>query len=342
MWCVEGRGSRRQGGRRSASLHRATSWRQLSRRPGAQQCLICVPSPPRGARLPGPQPGVPSRWGSPPQNHALGLILFIYENLIPQHQHSSPSLPPPHTHACVPGTTAALVGESGSGKSTVVQLLLRLYDPAAGAVLLDGADLRSLSLAWLRSQVGLVGQSPTLFASTIFENIALASGAGMEAVVQAAITANAHGFIIKLPNGWAGGGRGGVGVRDGLCMHTDFCVPGRDGSSQSASSSGFRWAPCSRGCLPACLLQVRHGGGRARRQPQRRAAPAHRHRTCRPAQPQGSLGGGGSRLPSLPATSPIISTSHFCSSLSRCCCWMKPRQHWTPPRRRRCRRRWRA
>ncbi|KAI7841858.1 hypothetical protein COHA_004387 [Chlorella ohadii] len=100
------------------------------------------------------------------------------------------------------GKSSALVGESGSGKSTVIQLLLRLYDPSAGAVLLDGRDVRSLPLDWLRSRVGLVAQTPTLFASSIFANIALDSGATMEQVVQAAIAANAHGFISKLPNGW--------------------------------------------------------------------------------------------------------------------------------------------
>ncbi|PRW59338.1 ATP-binding cassette transporter [Chlorella sorokiniana] len=100
------------------------------------------------------------------------------------------------------GKSSALVGESGSGKSTVIQLLLRLYDPSAGAVLLDGRDVRSLPLDWLRSRVGLVAQTPTLFASSIFANIALDSGASMEQVVQAAIAANAHGFISKLPNGY--------------------------------------------------------------------------------------------------------------------------------------------
>lgn len=69
------------------------------------------------------------------------------------------------------GKTVALVGSSGSGKSTVVGLIERFYDPAAGAVLLDGRDLRTLRLRWLRQQVGLVSQEPTLFATTILENI---------------------------------------------------------------------------------------------------------------------------------------------------------------------------
>ena len=62
------------------------------------------------------------------------------------------------------------------------------------------------------AQIGLVSQTPTLFASSIFDNIALASGAGMERVVQAAMAANAHGFISKLPNGWV---RWRVGCSEG-------------------------------------------------------------------------------------------------------------------------------
>ena len=128
----------------------------------------------------------------------------------------------------------ALVGDSGSGKSTAIQLLLRLYDPAAGAVLLDGRDLRTLPLRWLRSQVGLVAQAPTLFAATIHENIALDSGASSEAVVAAALAANAHGFITRLPDGC---GLSGQGV-------------GRGASSCTASHAGSQ--PTS-SRLPACL-----------------------------------------------------------------------------------------
>ncbi len=101
------------------------------------------------------------------------------------------------------GKTVALVGSSGSGKSTVVGLIERFYDPASGCVLLDGRDLRSLQLKWLRIQVGLVSQEPTLFATTIFENIAMGRpGAGAEEVEAAARAANAHDFISLLPEGY--------------------------------------------------------------------------------------------------------------------------------------------
>ena len=101
------------------------------------------------------------------------------------------------------GRTLALVGESGSGKSTVIQLLLRFYDPDAGSVHLDSNDLRQLNLCWLRRQLGLVSQEPALFATTLAENIGFgAEGASQEAIEAAAQAANAHGFISELPDGY--------------------------------------------------------------------------------------------------------------------------------------------
>ncbi|GFH06183.1 uncharacterized protein HaLaN_00773, partial [Haematococcus lacustris] len=101
------------------------------------------------------------------------------------------------------GKTVALVGSSGSGKSTVVQLVERFYDPLGGAVLLDGVDLRSLQVKWLRTQVGLVSQEPTLFATTILGNIAMGKEGATEAEVQAAAeAANAHIFISHQPKGY--------------------------------------------------------------------------------------------------------------------------------------------
>ena len=70
-----------------------------------------------------------------------------------------------------PGETLALVGPSGSGKSTIMALLLRFYDPDEGEILLDGINLKSLNIRWLRSQFGYVGQEPTLFVGTVEDNI---------------------------------------------------------------------------------------------------------------------------------------------------------------------------
>ncbi|CAI5954612.1 unnamed protein product [Closterium sp. NIES-64] len=101
------------------------------------------------------------------------------------------------------GTTVALVGPSGSGKSTVVALIQRFYDPTAGSVSLDGTDLRQLSLTWLRSQLGLVSQEPSLFATSILENIRYGKeDATQEEVEEAARIANAHSFVTALPQGY--------------------------------------------------------------------------------------------------------------------------------------------
>nr|GME06595.1 ABC transporter B family member 1 [Ipomoea batatas] len=101
------------------------------------------------------------------------------------------------------GKTIALVGSSGSGKSTVVSLIERFYDPTSGQVVLDGHDIKTLKLRWLRQQIGLVSQEPALFATTIKENILLGRpDANSNEVEEAARVANAHSFIIKLPDGF--------------------------------------------------------------------------------------------------------------------------------------------
>ncbi|KAL8094782.1 hypothetical protein AgCh_036337 [Apium graveolens] len=101
------------------------------------------------------------------------------------------------------GKTIALVGSSGSGKSTVVSLIERFYDPTSGQVLLDGNDIKTLKLRWLRQQIGLVSQEPALFATTIKENILLGRpDASLVEIEEAARVANAHSFIIKLTDGY--------------------------------------------------------------------------------------------------------------------------------------------
>ncbi|TVU32270.1 hypothetical protein EJB05_23994 [Eragrostis curvula] len=102
------------------------------------------------------------------------------------------------------GKTVALVGESGSGKSTVISLIERFYDPDSGTVFLDGVNLKSLKLSWLRQQVGLVGQEPVLFNDTIRANIAYGKKdqVSEEEIIAVAKAANAHGFISSLPHGY--------------------------------------------------------------------------------------------------------------------------------------------
>jgi len=102
-----------------------------------------------------------------------------------------------------PGEVVALVGRSGAGKSTLVNLIPRFYDPVRGRVEIDGYDLRSVSLASLRGQIGLVPQETVLFGGTIRENIAYGKlEASDEEIVAAAIAANAHQFITQLPEGY--------------------------------------------------------------------------------------------------------------------------------------------
>jgi ATP-binding cassette subfamily B (MDR/TAP) protein 1 len=99
------------------------------------------------------------------------------------------------------GTTMAIVGESGSGKSTVISLVERFYDPQAGEVLIDGINIKSLQLGWIRGKIGLVSQEPLLLMTSIKDNIAYGKeDATIEEIKRAAELANAANFIDKLPN----------------------------------------------------------------------------------------------------------------------------------------------
>ncbi|KAK4704235.1 ATP-binding cassette, subfamily B (MDR/TAP), member 1, partial [Phenoliferia sp. Uapishka_3] len=110
------------------------------------------------------------------------------------------------------GKMTALVGASGSGKSTIVGLIERFYDPVGGNIKLDGHELRTLNVKWLRTQIGLVSQEPTLFATTVLGNIAHGLiGTSLEGesderkrelCVAAAVQANADGFITALPESY--------------------------------------------------------------------------------------------------------------------------------------------
>ncbi len=107
------------------------------------------------------------------------------------------------TLAIDPGSVVALVGRSGAGKSTIVNLLLRFYDPTAGRLLLDGHDLRELDAQWLRDHVGVVMQDPVLFSGTIAENIRYGwSSASDEDLRRAAELAHAREFVERLPGGF--------------------------------------------------------------------------------------------------------------------------------------------
>jgi ATP-binding cassette, subfamily B, bacterial len=102
-----------------------------------------------------------------------------------------------------PGETVALVGASGAGKSTLAKLMLRFYDPSAGAIRMDGRDLRELRLESLRENVALLLQETLVFDGTVRENIAYGrANASEEEIVAAARAADAHEFIEELPEGY--------------------------------------------------------------------------------------------------------------------------------------------
>ncbi|KAJ3106312.1 ATP-binding cassette, sub-B (MDR TAP), member 4 [Phlyctochytrium planicorne] len=110
-----------------------------------------------------------------------------------------------------PAQTVALVGASGSGKSTIVKLLERFYDPVSGSVTLDGHDIKELNVAWLRDQIGFVGQEPVLFDLTVRQNLLFGLPSSFvntmtadeleKKVIAALKTANAWGFVQNLPDG---------------------------------------------------------------------------------------------------------------------------------------------
>jgi subfamily B ATP-binding cassette protein MsbA len=127
-----------------------------------------------------------------------------------------------------PGETVALVGPSGAGKSTIFNLIPRLYDVTAGAVTIDGQDVRGVSLASLRDAVALVAQDSVLFNDTVRANIALGKpGASQAEIVAAAQAASAHGFISALPLGYdtlvgEGGGALSGGERQRIALARAF------------------------------------------------------------------------------------------------------------------------
>jgi ABC-type multidrug transport system fused ATPase/permease subunit len=102
-----------------------------------------------------------------------------------------------------PGKTVALIGHTGAGKTTLAALVPRFYDPQQGRVLIDGADIRGITLRTLRAEIGIVTQDPFLFSASVRENIAFGTpNATDEQVERAARLAQAHEFVAALPQGY--------------------------------------------------------------------------------------------------------------------------------------------
>jgi len=146
------------------------------------------------------RPDVVERPNARPLLRARGEITF--ENVSFGYAKDWPVLHDLSFHA-PPSARIGISGPTGAGKTTMVGLLLRLYDPSAGRILLDGSDLREYRLDDLRRQIAMVLQDSVLFATTLGENIAYARpGASQEEIVEAARSAHAHDFIARLPNGY--------------------------------------------------------------------------------------------------------------------------------------------
>ncbi|MFP4381705.1 MAG: ABC transporter ATP-binding protein [Candidatus Sumerlaeia bacterium] len=147
-----------------------------------------------------------------------------------------------------PGEIVALVGPSGSGKSTIVNLLTRFYDVTEGRILLDGIDLRNISMKSYRNHYGIVLQDPFLFSGTIFDNICYSRGtATYEEVEEAARQANALEFINELPDGFetqvgergallSGGQRQRISIARALLKDPDILILDEATSALDAES----------------------------------------------------------------------------------------------------------
>jgi subfamily B ATP-binding cassette protein MsbA len=179
------------------------------------------------------EPALRDRPGARPLHRARGHVAlhgvtFGYD----------PALPVLHdvSITALPGQTIALAGPTGAGKSTVSALVARLYDPQAGAVLIDGHDVRDLTLASVRANVSLVPQEPVLLAGTILDNIAFGAPHATRAqLLAAARAAHVDEFVDRLPGGYdtevgergatlSGGQRQRIAIARALARDTSIVV----------------------------------------------------------------------------------------------------------------------
>ena len=170
----------------------------MSRKIGTLQSSLA--SAERTFELLDESPDVPEQPAPRPVDRAAGRLEFRDVSF------AYPSGPPvlrDVSFVLEPGTSLGIAGPTGGGKTTLISLVTRLYDPTAGAILLDGEDLRDLKVADLRNQFAIVLQEPVLFSASIAENIAYARPtATHDEIVAAAEAASAHDFIVGLPESY--------------------------------------------------------------------------------------------------------------------------------------------
>jgi len=180
----------------------------------------------------------------------------MYPEIVPSAEESVPALEAVDLEVEA-GKTVALVGPSGSGKTSLVALVARLYDPDAGSVLVDGADVRAVDVGSLRAEVAFVADDSFLFSATVAENIAYARPeASMEEIEAAARRAQADGFIGALPEGYetrvgergltlSGGQRQRVAIARALLadpriLILDDATSSVDATTEAAIKAGLR------------------------------------------------------------------------------------------------------
>jgi subfamily B ATP-binding cassette protein MsbA len=169
-----------------------------------------------------------------------------------------------------PGQKVALVGQSGAGKSTVFNLVLRFFDPVAGAILIDGQDIRTATLASVRGASALLTQEPVLFDDTIGANIAYGSGSATDEEIAAAAEASAaHDFITRMPEGYetrvgeaggrlSGGERQRVAFARAMLRNTPILLLDEPTSALDAESEAKVQAAMERLLAGRTVLMIAH------------------------------------------------------------------------------------
>ncbi|MHA1853324.1 MAG: ABC transporter ATP-binding protein [Candidatus Heimdallarchaeaceae archaeon] len=145
-----------------------------------------------------PEPSQPKEWSGKPATVVFEHVSFAYNN------HTNKRKALDDVSFKVPGgSTVAIIGNPGSGKSTLMKLLMRLYDPTEGGIYIDGINIKDMNLETLRTHIGVIEQDVFLFSKTIRENIAYGKPDATEGeIINAAKLAQAHNFIMDFPDGY--------------------------------------------------------------------------------------------------------------------------------------------